>query len=468
MEAQLDPHNPGQHSAVEGGGEGEEGEEHHHKSVLKKVKEKAKKIKNTIKKHGHIGHEHDDDDDEETVNDHEVHGAPIVRSVDLPKESHTNLESHANLEKPTGTREDRYDDDDDNPRNKGTNMPFAPPELHSGINPNAGMPKTKIEHLTGLEEDPNSPENSPSENITPSNYPKVAHPIRSGSKEAEVDPLVSRFDNLNVGGESKTEPPEQRSYTTGSHDQFSPQPTPTKTQFINPESTNLKNDQDPSTMAGKISTTTSVIADKALSAKNVVASKLGYGGGAAEAGNKPVSESATEYAHMVAEKLTPVYEKVAGAGSAVMSKFVGGGGGGGGMEEHRGGDAAGVPAKGGGSIGEYLAEKFRPGDEDKALSEAITGAFKGEGRPAAGKVTVSKEVADRLGPVEESKREGEDAVAAGLESSGQGVVDRLRDAVGVWLGKSNGMQTAQDSVSNSYVSGVGAGTGQDFSGRKKD
>ncbi|XP_012858053.1 PREDICTED: low-temperature-induced 65 kDa protein-like [Erythranthe guttata] len=431
-------------------------EQHHHKSVLKKVKEKAKKIKNTIKKHGHIGHEHDDDDDddddEETVNDHEVHGAPIyestvVRSVNLPKESHTNLESHINLEKPTDTREDRYDDDDDNQRNKGTNKPFAPgrpqtdlPELQSGINPNAGMPKTKIEHLTGLEEDPNSPENSPSDNITPSNYQsKVAHPARSGSKEAEVAPLVSRFDTLNVGGESKTEP-EQRSSYTWSHDQFAPQPTPTKTQFINPESANLKKDQDPSTIAGKISATTSAIADKALSAKNAVASKLGYGGGAAEAGNKPVSASATEYAHMVAEKLTPAYEKVAGAGNAVMSKVVGGGG----------GDAVGVPAKGGGSIGEYLAEKLRPGDEDKALSEAITGAFKGEGRPAAGKVTVSKEVADRLGPVEESKREGEDAVAAGLESSGQGMVDRLRDAVGVWLGKSAGMQTAQDSVSSSY------------------
>ncbi|KAL7147469.1 hypothetical protein ABFS83_06G109600 [Erythranthe nasuta] len=462
MEAQLDPHNPGHHSAVEGGGEGEEGEHHHHKSVLKKVKEKAKKIKNTIKKHGHIGH--DDDDDEETVNDHEVHGAPM-RSVNLPKEIHTNLESHANLEKPTDTREDRYDDDDDdNPRNKGTNMPFAPgrapqtdpPELHSGINRNAGMPKTKIEHQTGLEEDPNSPENSPSDNITPSNYQsKVAHPARSGSKEAEVAPLVSRFDNLNVGGDSKTDQPEQRSYT-GSHGQFAPHSTQTKTEFINPESTDLKNDQVPSTMAGKISATTAAVADKALSAKNAVASKLGYGGGgAAEAGKKPVSESATEYAHMVAEKLTPVYEKVAGAGSAVMSKV-------------GGGDAVGVPAKGGGSIGEYLAEKLRPGDEDKALSEAITGAFKGEGRPAAGKVTVSKEVADRLGPVEESKREGEDAVAAGLESSGQGVVDRLRDAVGVWLGKSAGMQTAQDSVSSSYVSGVGAGTGQDFSGRKKD
>lgn len=46
------------------------------------MKEKAKKLKNTIKKHGH-GHDHHDDqdnddadDDSETNEDPEVHGAP--------------------------------------------------------------------------------------------------------------------------------------------------------------------------------------------------------------------------------------------------------------------------------------------------------------------------------------------------------------------------------------------------------
>ncbi|GKG33934.1 low-temperature-induced 65 kDa protein-like protein isoform X2, partial [Tanacetum coccineum] len=57
-----------------------EDEHHEKKSVIKKVKEKAKKLKNKITHHGH-GHEHDDeddedDDDDETVEDPEVHGAP--------------------------------------------------------------------------------------------------------------------------------------------------------------------------------------------------------------------------------------------------------------------------------------------------------------------------------------------------------------------------------------------------------
>ena len=72
-------------------------EQHHHdhekKSVLKKVKQKAKKIKDTITKHGHHDHEHEHGhgyhlDDQHIPDDHdleeedemdeypEVHGAP--------------------------------------------------------------------------------------------------------------------------------------------------------------------------------------------------------------------------------------------------------------------------------------------------------------------------------------------------------------------------------------------------------
>lgn len=56
------------------GGEGE-GEK---KSMMTKVKDKAKKIKDTIKKHGGHGHDHGEEDDEdgETVDASDVHGAP--------------------------------------------------------------------------------------------------------------------------------------------------------------------------------------------------------------------------------------------------------------------------------------------------------------------------------------------------------------------------------------------------------
>ena len=76
-------------------------EEHQHdhekKSVVKNVKAKAKKIKDTITKHGHHDNEHgqeyhyedqhipddhdldeEDDEDEEMSEDPEVHGAPSM------------------------------------------------------------------------------------------------------------------------------------------------------------------------------------------------------------------------------------------------------------------------------------------------------------------------------------------------------------------------------------------------------
>lgn len=198
------------------------------------------------------------------------------------------------------------------------------------------------------------------------------------------------------------------------------------------------------TIAGKISSATSVIADKAVSAKNVVVSKLGYGSSEHREGEdsskKGASESATEYGYE--EKLAPVYEKVAGAGRAVMSKVQRGGG-----AEHEGRDTVGKDTDKGVSVKEYLAEKFSPGDEDKALSEVITDAFqrKKEGirRRGEERVKESEDVAARLCTGKENKR---DAVAAGGENSGAGVVDRLKGAVSSWLGKSSGSQTTQHSL----------------------
>jgi hypothetical protein len=78
--------------------QGEDEHAHERKSVIKKVKAKAKKIKDTLKKHGHHDehdhdyqradhhipdHDHDldeeDDDDEEIIEDPEVHGASEER-----------------------------------------------------------------------------------------------------------------------------------------------------------------------------------------------------------------------------------------------------------------------------------------------------------------------------------------------------------------------------------------------------
>ncbi|XP_022888776.1 low-temperature-induced 65 kDa protein-like isoform X1 [Olea europaea var. sylvestris] len=557
-----EPGHVGLRSVVAGEGEGE-----HHpgekKSVLKKVKDKAKKIKDTIKKHGH-GHEHghgqsseeeEEDKDEEMVDDPEVHDAPMyessaIRITDLGQGISPG-QTGVNLEKPTDTREDRFDT---NVRDEGItrpsasggirdnlgmttametdeamNSPSAPGEMQNEAINRSSVPddmgrattrtsfgkvddspvmgreeanmRVKIGQPVGLEEDPHSPKNIP-EAIPPSNYQsKVADPTGTGGKEADVGPLVHQFDKMNVqdqtGPKSKSES-EQRLYT-GSHNQFAPQTTPTTDQFTpqsntirtetgseNPESTlerldpSKKEDSQPDTLTGKLSYATSAIADKAISAKNVVVSKLGYGGheegGHEESRDsqkpvseptKPVSETASEYAHSVAatmtEKLAPVYHKVADASSTVISKVQGSG-----IQDEGGERAAhlgneGAATKGtdkGLSVKDYLAEKFRPGDEDKALSEAISSALhkkkgetgkSGEEKPIE-KVTESEQLARRLGTGTENKREGEDALSAGNESRGTGMVDKIKDAVGSWLGKSEGMRTAKDSLGQSHVS----------------
>ncbi|KAL8519345.1 hypothetical protein ACS0TY_010324 [Phlomoides rotata] len=384
MEAQLqrlphghhhheeDPHNTvGLHSGIEGGGE----EEQHHgekKSVLKKVKDKARKIKDTIKKHGH-GHddegghrrgdiyqqgfeeEEDDDEEEEVDNDPEVHGAPIyessaVRSSNIPRESITNLE------KATDMREDSFN-----------------------------------------------------------------HNARAeGGKEAYVGPLAHQLGNLNVGDDE----------APGRHVHFDPM----QKQF-NPES-------KPGNM--ELSSKGQDFGNTGGVSMNTIAGKVSSGGDHQE------GQDTSSYTRKVSETLAPVYDKVAGTGSAVVSKVYGMVG-----VENEGGDQ-------GPSMKEYLSEKFRPGDEDKALSEVITNALQKKeplGEKKLGKVTMSKEVADRLGGAEDSKREGEDAVAAGKESKGQGVVERLTDAVGLWLGKSDGIETAKDSAAQSYVSDAASGSG---------
>ena len=167
--------------------------------------------------------------------------------------------------------------------------------------------------------------------------------------------------------------------------------------------------------------------DKAVSAKNVVASKLGYGekdnnmsSEVHESGDytKSSSESASpvEYgkkiAAIVAEKLTPMYEKVAEAGSNVMSKVHGGGSdstSGNVVEIIESESATVVEGQDKGVlVKDYFMEKLRPGDEDRELSEVISDALhkrneepeKVEKRPM-GKVTESEEVALRL----ETKRD---------------------------------------------------------------
>ncbi|KAH0702676.1 hypothetical protein KY290_017985 [Solanum tuberosum] len=339
-----------------------------------------------------------------------------------------------------------------------------------------GLQGHKFKVLTGLEEDPNVPKDYPN----PTNYQsKVTDPTGANNEEAGVSPLVQSFEKMGVNDvpettRIRTEPKAgdfqfdqgtEHSQYTGSHDQFAPQESPTvfpsvreNTESI-PKSINPSNPEDlpqdtltgkPGSYTEKLSSATSAIADKAVAAKNIVASKLGYGGTEEEtqatAGDKDATKttSATEFAQKaasaVAGKLAPVYEKVAVAGSTVVTKVTG--------HENRGGVDAEheVKTDKGVSMTEYLAEKFKPGEEDRALSEVISGSLSrqkekteetGEAKPM-GKVTESVEVERRLGPIESTKKE-EEVGASGEtkvgENFGQGVMDRVKGAVSTWLGK---------------------------------
>ncbi|KAK9291845.1 hypothetical protein L1049_019795 [Liquidambar formosana] len=499
-----DPHT-GVHSVVEGE------DEHHHekKSVLKKVKAKAKKIKDTLTKHGHghgddhdeHGHDHDfdeeDDEDEEMVEDPEVHGAPMYDSaakrgpgpgqeenlgqhrVHLVRSSVLEEAPHAPVNTPAsfspGISETRVND-----RTKN---------FDHGQEENQGQHRGYLGRSTVLKEDPHAPKDRP-EAHTPANYQtKVTDPTGAGGKEAGITPILRSFGKMSVYDEP--EPKTKHILPTGSHDQFSPE-------FARP--TKIKSPEDPqpitenldatkpkdqphdenktetpssqSSYTEKLSSATSVIADKAISAKNVVASKLGYGGapemhegGDNAAKSSQGGEQRRTIAATVTEKLSPVYDKVAEAGSTVMSKM------------HRTGTGTGKgtgteggvkgPDKGV-SVKEFFVEKLRPGDEDRALSEVISDVLrkrkeedeaKKESRPM-GKVTESERVAKRLGTGDENSRQRVDpgdVRVCGNVSPGTGVVDRLKGAVSSWLSKGGESQTSQASLGSSYAGAEGGG-----------
>ncbi|XP_042049872.1 uncharacterized protein LOC121795411 [Salvia splendens] len=73
-----------------------------------------------------------------------------------------------------------------------------------------------------------------------------------------------------------------------------------------------------------------------------------------------------------------------------------------------------------GSKGQSIKECLKPGDEDKALSSAITNALQKEEEPKRGKVTLSREVAEWPGTTHENKREGEFRPGSGGEAAKRG------------------------------------------------
>ncbi|XP_071734280.1 uncharacterized protein [Rutidosis leptorrhynchoides] len=333
-----------------------------------------------------------------------------------------------------------------------------------GHDVNQGQLRGVMGKSTGMVPDPHAPTDKYRMDSDPSNYEsKVTDPTHTGGKKAGLSQIRHSLDKLSIH-----------------HDPNHPHP-----------------EHPPhGTLTEKISSSASVIAEKAAVAKDVIVHKLGYsgheqhhhttGGSHVTVHHPPPGShghvhhssvtAATEYAHKITDKVTetlaPVYEKVVDAGSSVIHKVhdtVAGTGTGTGTHHqhvvHRGAEhMKGDADKGGVSVKEYLVETLKPGDEDKELSDVITHALHGENqqelekkgredrRPAAmGRVTESIGVRTRLGtdrPSHHQQQQHSDDVTAN-----KNVTERLSEAVGSFFGGKG--DAPQATSGTSYVTDEG-------------
>ncbi|KAM1126750.1 hypothetical protein ACFX2J_041775 [Malus domestica] len=283
-------------------------------------------------------------------------------------------------------------------------------------------------------------------------------PNQGGSYTEKVSSATSAVADKSISAEKAVA--SKLGYGGGNKDQH---------EFVKPQASsyqttgtgqNLSTPENPSNQGsytGKISSATNAISGTAISAKNVVASKLGYGGAtdqqqpgdhaAVRSGSAAPEQQGKGITAPVTEKPTTVYEKVAGAGSTLMSMLPGSTGTAGKEEIHQGtATTRGEYDKAG---QDYLSEKLKPGEEDRALSEVISeNPHEGKaeqprsGARPVGKVTESEEVSRRLGP---------DYGAEEVQQSGYGKVmaDTLRGAVGSLFGKADQTTASPESLGSS-------------------
>ncbi|KAI9381644.1 hypothetical protein POPTR_015G143950v4 [Populus trichocarpa] len=445
------PNNVGLHP------EGEDEHRHEKKSVLKKVKEK-------VKLHGHGQEEHhevhvpddhdlyeeDDDEDEEMVGDPEVHGASAYSSASLRSSAHGQ-----------------------GGRLGGPRTYYGGPttmqEEHTGSDPikssvlgqeedESAPPKVLLERTTAIKEVPHAPVNSPA-SISPADPVKgfvheqeriLGQPEVNLEVPAGITPMLQSFDKMNIyddskQGEKKNSPVRPRDaqpsmFPTGSHDQFSAEPTP-------PISINPKENPESASKLGYIERD-----------DNIQEHEVAHEGQNAA---KPASsvEYGKKVAATVTEKLTPVYEKVVGLGSTVMSKVYGNT-----NTSTNTSNEADNMIKGkdkGVSVKDYFVEKLSPGEEDRALSEVISETLN-KGKAEA--VTESEEVKRRLESSSTEEYSGERVDSGSVHIPDKTVVGKLKGAVGSLFVKGEGSRASQQhplsssnavtqALSSTYASG---------------
>ncbi|KNA23921.1 hypothetical protein SOVF_019650 [Spinacia oleracea] len=285
-------------------------------------------------------------------------------------------------------------------------------------------------------------------------------------------------------------------------------PTSPDQQHSTTDVTSEMHDNNPSdkpvgtTYGERMSSATAVVTDKAIQAKDVVATKLGYGGNPDQQHSTDVTSEmhenpseqpvGTTYGEKISSATTVVTDKAIQAKDVVAAKLGYGGPSTGPSTGPITGPSKGPitgPSTGpitwgdkGVAVKEYLVEKLKPGEDDKALSEVITEALpsplhkpKEEGVTIIGRVAEPKEVvqmidhieeknddgivmgeddkavfeavvgkvgggdevAERLGWGEEKKEDGSDNGGAGVVSPGKGVMERIKDAASGWFQSSD-------------------------------
>ncbi|CAA7390937.1 unnamed protein product [Spirodela intermedia] len=357
-------------------------EEHHEKkSVLKKVKEKAKKIKETIgkRKHEHGEEHHRDDEEEEeeglseeeTEEDAEVHGAPVYKSEaawrfvasheEAPPEEGVKLGAAAagNLEEDTGAPK------------IGTEAPPVPGSDRSTGLPSAGEPEPGfISSFQAM-----STEDGPKK-----------------EEEKKTEPSPAESPAATIRGE------EAQTASKGETEQLQP--------------------QSEMSYKEKIS---SALVDKAVHAK--------------EAAVSAAVESA-EYGKKIAETM---YEKTTGGGTAAAAppppppqqqhQEVAN------EEQRRPSGAEGTqPADMWVSMKEYLAEKLSPGEEDRALCEVISETIQ-KRKEDEGDIREEGEEKPPPPPLAAA------ATPSGEKKSRKGVVGKIKGAVASVFGGPYSSQT---------------------------
>ncbi|KAI3967169.1 hypothetical protein MKX01_042754 [Papaver californicum] len=287
-------------------------------------------------------------------------------------------------------------------------------------------------------------------------HSKLTDLTDAGAKEADVvEPMTRSFREIDITGK-----PESTFTGTDGHDKFSSDsithPTATNKEvnientedFYESKSDNMNVDEEPnvnpiytekkpSAPAAIAATAASTIIGTAISAKDTVASKLGYNGndssntvtkdakateteGTRSIGEETKSSTASvgdggqNIVATATEKLAPVCEKFGGAGTGGVSKDTSSVADAG-TETGTGGVGFVTDHNTGASVKDYLVEKLSPGDEGKPLLEVFSEVmhkpkdeFPEKVAENMDKVTESPEVTKRLGTDERGYERDED------------------------------------------------------------